>query len=211
MIYLRTSGEIVAVHRWTIIALLQRESEFQPTLERQNSSGERTSTRCRIYHTATFILHSAKEDKSGNKHDKKRSWLSNTDKRSMVIFGAAGKTEKRSLMKSSQDMREPHLCQSKGSVKAEPIFILSCCSKPHIHHSGPQKGPSQATVEGCRLPPATIDDPEGLGDGGRRCLCVTIKGRERPLDLHRGTNWVEYGAKLLNRVLLLHIIQFGKN
>ena len=41
-----------------------------------------------------------------------------------------------------------------GSRKAEPSFILSCCSKPHIYHTGTfpaRKEPHRQPWRGARL------------------------------------------------------------
>lgn len=49
---------------------------------------------------------------------------------------------------------ETTLVSATGSGKAEPSLSLSCCSKPHIYHTGTspaRKEPHRQPVEGCRL------------------------------------------------------------
>lgn len=52
---------------------------------------------------------------------------------------------------------ETTLVSETGSGK-EPSFSLSCCSKPHIYHTGTspeRKKASQAAMAGCRLAQVT--------------------------------------------------------
>lgn len=53
---------------------------------------------------------------------------------------------------------ETTLVSATGSGKTEPSLSLSCCSKPHIYHTGTspaRKDPHRQPMEGCRLAQVT--------------------------------------------------------
>lgn len=128
------------------------------------------------------------EDRSGNKYEKKKSPQRKREgffflKCWVEEFGYYWRWGKMKEVIHDKEPRyeETTLVSETGSVEAEPRLSLSCCSKPHIYHTGTspaRKDPHRQPWRGADLL-KWLDDPEyqrvaGLWDERRPCLGLCL-------------------------------------